>query len=83
MRKAFTVSSYRSGSTETTRIGYINENQQRCAGHRGISGTDHRQRAYRVECLKPGCGHVYGANGTDIFQRKCPKHQGGAPGIPF
>lgn len=26
------------------------------------------------------CGHVYGANGADIFQKKCPKCQGGAAG---
>ena len=71
------------GGTETTRIGFVNRNNQRCAGHRGIAGTDHGQFAYRIECLNPGCGHIYGTNGTDVFQRKCPKCQGGRDGIAF
>jgi len=71
------------GATETTQVGYINRNNQRCGGHRGIAGTDHAQFAYRMECLEPGCGLIYGANGTDVFQRKCPKCQGGSVGIPF
>ena len=69
------------GSTETTTIGYVNRNNQRCCGHRNVAGTDHGQRAYRMECLASGCGHIYGANGADVFQRKCPLHQGGKPGI--
>jgi hypothetical protein len=72
-----------SGGTETTRIGYVNRNNQLCSGHRGIAGTDHGQLAYRMECLRSECGHVYGANGTDVFQRKCPRCQGGAVGIFF
>jgi len=75
------VSQFKSGSTETTTVGFINRNNQRCAGHRNAAGTDHGQFSYRMECL--GCGHVYGTNGTDVFQRKCPKHQGGRDGIPF
>lgn len=71
------------GSTETTTIGYVNRNNQRCCGHRKVAGTDHGQHAYRMECLVSGCGHIYGANGTDVFQRKCPRHQGGKPGIKF
>jgi hypothetical protein len=74
---------FQSGSTDTTQIGYVNGNQQRCAGHRGRAGTDHMQLAYRMECQMPGCGYVYGANGTDVFQRRCPKCQGGRPGIAF
>jgi hypothetical protein len=27
------------------------------------------------------CGHKYGSNGSDNFQRKCPSCQGGAPGL--
>jgi hypothetical protein len=74
---------FRSGTTDTTQIGYINQNLQRCAGTRGVAGTDHGQVAYRMECEAPDCGHVYGANGTDVFQRKCPYCQGGKPGIEF
>lgn len=69
------------GKSETTQIGYINKNNQKCWGQRGFAGTDHGQMAYRMECLK--CGHVYGANGSDIFERKCPNCQGGAAGIEF
>jgi hypothetical protein len=71
------------GGTETTAIGYLNRNKQKCCGHRYIAGTDHGQVAYRMECMQPGCGHIYGANGTDVFQRKCPNCQNGAPGITY
>ena len=27
------------------------------------------------------CGHTYRSNGSDNFQRKCPRCQGGAPGL--
>ena len=74
---------FQSGSSPTTRIGFINRNNQRCAGTRRVPGNDHVQFAYRMECLQPGCGEVYGANGTDIFQRKCPRCQAGAAGIDF
>lgn len=72
---------FTSGGTSTTAIGYVNRNRQRCHGHRGRSGNDHGQRAYKVECLL--CGHTYGVNGTDLFQRRCPNCQGGKAGIPF
>ena len=77
------ASEYQSGHTDTTAIGYINANSQKCMGHRGASGTDHNQWAYRMECQVDGCANVYGANGSDIFQRKCPRCQDGAPGIEF
>ncbi len=38
-------------------------------------GTDNQQWFYEMECL--GCGYKYYANGSDIWQRKCPKCQGG------
>jgi len=74
---------FESGNTETTRIGYVNRNQQLCTGQRNIAGTDHGQFSYRLLCLAISCGHMYGANGTDVFQRKCPSCQGGAPGIAY
>jgi hypothetical protein len=74
---------FMSGITETTTIGYVNRNNQHCCGHRGVPGTDHGQLAYRMECLQPKCDHVYGANGTDVFQRKCPSCQDGRDGIRF
>jgi hypothetical protein len=75
------ASRYVDGTSTTTRIGYINKNNQRNMGHRHQPGTDHGAYSYKLQCLF--CGHEYGANGTDIFQRKCPKCQGGKDGIPF
>lgn len=77
------TSEFSSGDGKTTQIGYVNLNNQRCHGHRGFPGNDHLPKAYRMECLNEGCGHTYGANGSDVFQRKCPRCQGGAPGIEF
>ena len=74
---------FQNGSKPTTQIGYVNGNNQRCEGHRGVHGTDHNSFAYKMVCQDPDCGHVYGANGTDVWQRKCPNHQGGEPGINF
>jgi hypothetical protein len=36
-----------------------------------------------VFVLIVGCGREYGANGSDIFQRKCPNCQGGTSGLPL
>lgn len=74
---------WKSGSTDTTKIGFVNRNSQKNHGTRGVVGTDHGQVSYKMECLNDSCGHIYGANGTDIFQRKCPKCQGGKNGIDF
>ena len=71
----------RSGGGETTKIGFVNERAQKCHGTLEVSGTDHLQYAYRMECLK--CGYVYGANGSDISARRCPKCDEGAEGIPY
>ena len=75
------VTEFRDGSGPTVKIGYVNRNGQECQGHRGQAGTDHNQRAYRMKCGR--CGHIYGANGSDVHQRKCPKCQEGAVGIAF
>lgn len=74
---------FHNGGKPTTQIGYINRNNQQCCGHRGHRGNHPNQRAYRMECLEPRCGFVYGANGADVWLRKCPRHQGGALGIHF
>ncbi len=74
---------WKSGSGKTTSIGYINRNNQIVHGTRGVEGNDHCQVSYKLECLEQGCGFEYGANGSDIFQRKCPKCQGGKPGIKY
>lgn len=55
---------------KTTDIGYINKNNQKNWGYRGISETHISAKAYEMECLN--CGHKYLANGCDIWLRKCP-----------
>lgn len=72
---------WQSGNTATIQVGYVNRNDQENLGHRGVPGTDHGQLAYRMKCR--ACAHEYGANGTDIFQRKCPNCQQGRSGIDY
>ena len=72
---------WQSGSGESVQIGSVNRNHQRCCGHGGVAGNDHGQYAYKVECLL--CGFVYGANGSDLHERKCPECQNGEPGIRY
>jgi hypothetical protein len=72
---------WRSGEGPSVQIGVVNAHDQRCCGHRGVAGTDHAQFAYKVECTV--CGFVYGANGSDMHERRCPMHDGGEAGIAF
>ena len=76
-----TMIGFQDGGGPTVKIGYVNRNDQECQGHRGHAGTDHKQLAYRMQCRH--CDHIYGANGSDVHQRKCPECQGGADGIAF
>ena len=68
-------------SRRTTEPGFINPNGQITIRNTGLPGTDHNQYVYQLGCST--CGHVYGANGSDIHQRKCPKCQDGRDGLPF
>jgi len=72
---------FESGTGETTQIGFVNDNGQQCHGSLWVAGTDHKQYAYKMSCNH--CGYVYGANGSDIAGRLCPKCQGGANGIQY
>ena len=65
----------------TTEPGYRNRNGQVVVRATHLAGNDHNQYVYVLLC--GDCGHEYGANGSDIFQRKRPNHQGGAPGLPI
>lgn len=58
----------------TTEVGYINKNNQRNNGKTVIRGTDYGQWFYDMECLE--CGHKYHANGSNIYEKKCPNCQG-------
>jgi hypothetical protein len=67
------------GSKGTTSPGYVNSRRQQTVRDTGQPGTDHGQRIYVLKCLD--CGQKYGANGSDIWDRKCPACQGGRPGL--
>ncbi len=69
------------GNGDSVKVGNINRRGQLCCGTRWVKGTDHNQYAYKVCCTH--CEHIYGANGSDMHERKCPKCQGGEPGIDF
>lgn len=64
----------------TTQIGFQNRNQQVVVRKTDLPGNDHNQVVYVLRCGV--CGHEYGANGSDIFQRRCPDHDQGRPGLP-
>lgn len=64
----------------TTVPGYENRNGQRVVRPTDLPGNDHYQKVYVLRCGK--CNAEYGANGSDIFQRRCPHCQGGRPGLP-
>ena len=74
-------SGFESGSSDTTKIGYINDNNQLNFGTKWVEGTDYNQYSYKLKCLD--CCHEYGSNGSDIHLRKCPACKQGKPGIPF
>jgi hypothetical protein len=72
---------FRDGDGSTVKKGRVNKNDQRCRGTLDVPGTDKNAFAYKMECTL--CGFVYGTNSGDVFERKCPNCQGGAPGIRF
>ena len=58
---------------KSTDIGYINKNNQKNLGSKGVSETHYNQRFFQMECLE--CGYQYFANGCDVWLRKCPAWQ--------
>ncbi len=72
---------FHDGGSRTTQVGFVNRNSQECHGTRDVPGNDHGQYSYKMMCRL--CCLEYGANGSDVFQRKCPRCQGGEPGISF
>lgn len=68
-------------SRGTTQVGFVNPHGQVTIRNTGAPGTDHYQYVYQLACSH--CGHVYGANGTDIHERLCPACQEGRPGTPL
>jgi hypothetical protein len=65
----------------TTESGFVNPNGQVTIRNTELPATDHNQYVYQIACSH--CGGIYGANGSDIFERKCPYCQVGRPGIPL
>lgn len=63
----------------TTRPGFVNPNGQITIRNTKTPGTDKNQYVYQLTCSH--CGHTYGANGSDIHERKCPKCQRGREGL--
>ena len=63
----------------TTAIGFVSHRDQEVISATALRGTDHNARVYELKCRR--CGHHYGANGTDIHDRKCPQCQSGRPGL--
>ena len=41
------------------------------------------QSVYVLQCQRPGCRHEYGEEGIRVHQRKCPRCDNGAPGLPI
>lgn len=66
---------------KTAKPGFVNDNFQVVIRNTGLAGNDHLQKVYQLGCSI--CGHVYGANGSDIHERKCSKHDSGKPGLPY
>lgn len=64
-----------------TEPGRINPNKQRVMRRTDVAGTDHGQVVYVLQCEH--CGYRYGANGSDIHERRCPHCQAGKPGCPI
>jgi hypothetical protein len=62
-----------------TEIGSENRNRQTVIRKTVHAGTDHSQHIYVLHCGE--CGYDYGANGSDIFERRCPLCQAGKPGL--
>ncbi|HEY1745228.1 MAG TPA: hypothetical protein VGG11_00465 [Xanthobacteraceae bacterium] len=61
--------------------GELNGNDQRLLRKTAFAGNDHNQRIWAVQCERAGCGHVYGVNGSDFHERRCPKCDNGKPGL--
>ena len=57
--------------------GDINANGQRLVRKTTKPGNAPTSRIWVLYC--PVCEYEYGANGFDAHERRCPKHQNGAP----
>jgi Zn finger protein HypA/HybF involved in hydrogenase expression len=59
--------------------GYINKNRQRVISVSEEHAQIHNTWPWLMVC--EDCGHKYATNGGDVFQKLCPKCQGGEEGL--
>lgn len=59
----------------------VNRNNQQLLRLSNVAGTDKNAKVWILKCRN--CLHIYGCNGTDAFERKCPDCQKGAEGPPI
>ena len=65
----------------------LNTNKQRLIRKTTRPGNGHNAKVWVVVCQEDSqehdgiCGHEYGVNGHDFFERKCPVCQGGKQGL--
>ena len=69
----------RATELRTSMPGYRNKNDQVVIRRTNLPGNEHSQRVYVLRCAK--CRSQYRANGSAIWQRKCPRCGGGKPGL--
>lgn len=62
-----------------TTIGFRNREGQEVVRKTDREGTSPEQRIFVLRCSV--CGHEYGCDGCDIYDRLCPKCQDGPPGL--
>jgi len=63
-----------------TRIGYTNSHSQKVRRKTNLPCSSPDQRVFVMRC--GDCGHEYGSEGCDIHRVRCPRCQGGQPGLP-
>jgi hypothetical protein len=71
----------RAHQNPTTRIGHVNKNGQVVVRNTDLCDPDKNHSIYMLGCSY--CSHVYGENGSNIFERKCPVCQGGVSGLAY
>lgn len=65
----------------TTSIGYRSNHRQEVIHKTRSAGSLPHQRVYVLHC--GDCDHEYGANGCEVHSHRCPRCQGGSPGLPI
>ncbi len=66
---------------DTTKLCYVNRNSQVVIRKTTLPRTDHNSAIIQIGYGL--CGEVYGANLTDVHERRFPKCQGGKPGSAY